>query len=114
MNESIRDYLKRRVRLTMMIGMAGWLLIFVTMLSTHGAAPPPLLIAGFFMFGGAILFLQWIRCPRCSTKLGQCITRGLGLNLNLFGRKASPNFCPYCGVHLDQPLQPAGSPITPQ
>lgn len=79
MSESIRDYLKRRTRLTMAIGVGGWLLLGIAMGSTHAKEPPPsLLIVGFLMFGGAILFLQWIRCPRCSARLGQCITMRLG------------------------------------
>jgi DNA-directed RNA polymerase subunit RPC12/RpoP len=115
MNDSIRDYLKRRVRLTMAIGLGGWLLVAVAMGSTHGKEPPPpLLIAGFVMFGGAILILQWIRCPRCSARLGQCITMGLGFNLSILGRKKSPNFCPYCGVSLDQPYREPGGAVTPR
>ena len=113
MNESIRDRLKRRVRLIMAIGLGGWLLVAVGMASIHGKEPPPLLMAGFIMFAGAIVLLQWIRCPRCSARLGQCITMALGFSLNIFGKKA-PNFCPYCGVSFDQPCEQPGSPVTPR
>jgi hypothetical protein len=103
MNESIRSVLKRRVRWCMAIGIGGWLLI-ATSVSAR-IDNPAIQVAGFLIFGGAILTLQWvIKCPRCSVRLGQ-----LAMTLGVPGLKPQPNFCPYCGVSLDEPRSPRAS-----
>jgi len=96
MNETIRDYIKRRVRWCMGIGIAGWVVI-ATSIGTR-VENPIVSMLGFLTFGGAILALQWIKCPRCSVRLGL-----LGIGLGVPGLKPQPNFCPYCGVSLDEP-----------
>lgn len=80
----------------MAIGIGGWIIIAASI----GARPenPIFNILGFLVFGGAILALQWIKCPRCSTRLGQMV---MPLAVRAF--KPQPNFCPYCGVSLDEP-----------
>jgi hypothetical protein len=96
MNETIRDYLKRRVRWCWGIGIGGWVIIATSI----GTRPdqPIISIVGFLMFGGAILAMQWIKCPRCSARLGQ-----IAIMLAIPWLKPQPNFCPYCGVSLDEP-----------
>lgn len=108
MNETIRSYIKRRVRWCMAIGIGGWVVI-ATSIGTH-VNNPIVSVLGFVTFGGAILALQWIKRPRCSARLGQ-IARTLGMP----GLKPQPNFCPYCGVSLDEPRakQPPGSQQVP-
>jgi hypothetical protein len=96
MNETIRAYIKRRVRWCMAIGIGGWAVI-ATSIGTR-IDNPIVSILGFLMFGGAILALQWIKCPRCSVRLGQ-----IAMTLGVPGLKPQPNFCPYCGVSLDEP-----------
>jgi hypothetical protein len=54
--------------------------------------------------------MRWIKCPRCGTAVGYQIARPLAMP-ELFGAK--PNFCLYCGVKLDDPVQPAGSTQLP-
>jgi hypothetical protein len=107
MNETIRAYLKRRVRWCLAIAIAGWLIIIATSVGGRGANPGfPML--GFLTFGGAIVALQWIKCPRCVVRLGQ-----LAMILGVPGLKPQPNFCPYCGVSLDEPrtrLAPGAEP----
>jgi hypothetical protein len=96
MNQTIRAYIKRRVRWCMAIGIGGWVVI-ATSIGTR-IDNPIVSILGFLMFGGAILALQWIKCPRCSVRLGQ-----IAMTLGVPGLKPQPNFCPYCGVSLDEP-----------
>jgi hypothetical protein len=56
-------------------------------------------LAGVLGFGGAILSTIWIKCPRCSVRIGQSIAGAMAIPL----LKPQPNFCPYCGVSLDEP-----------
>jgi hypothetical protein len=109
MNETIRDYLKRRVRWCMAVGIGGWV-IFASSIVTH-VDNPMINILGFVMFGGSILALQWmLKCPRCSVRLGQ-----IAMTLGIPGLKPQPNFCPYCGVSFQEPrsTQTAINPIEP-
>jgi hypothetical protein len=111
MNETIRAYIKRRVRWCLAIGIGGWVVIATSI----GARVdnPMVSILGFLTFGGAILAMQWIKCPRCSVRLGQ-----IAVTLAVPGLKPQPNFCPYCGVALDESRAsqtPAGqhAPVNP-
>jgi hypothetical protein len=98
MNETIRDYLKRRIRWSMGGAVASWLIIPLSM--ANGREQLPWVSAvGVVGFGGAILSMLWIKCPRCSVRLGQSIAGSLGVPW----LKPQPNFCPYCGVSLDEP-----------
>lgn len=99
MNQTIREYLTRRVRLILAVGLASWLVIIA------GAFIPERVINEFMSpVGGiaflvAILFLQFgMKCPRCSVRLGQ-----IAFPLAIPGLKPKPNFCPYCGVSFDTP-----------
>jgi len=107
MNQSIRDYLKRRVRWAMAILIGGWVL-FASSIVTH-MDNPVLNIVGALMFGGGILFMNWgNKCPRCAARLGQ-----LAVTMAIPGLKPQPNFCPYCGVSLDEPREPQTAGINP-
>jgi hypothetical protein len=100
MNETIRAYLKRRVRWCLAIGIGGWLIIIATSVGGRDAKPIVAML-GFLTFGGAIIAMQWIKCPRCLVRLGQ-----LAMILGVPGLRPQPNFCPYCGVRLDEPRTP--------
>ena len=97
MNETIRDYLKRRVRWSMGVGLCAWLSLAVS--ASAGVRNPLVFFAGVLVFGGATLSMLWIKCPRCSVRLGQSIAGTMAIP----GLKPQPNFCPYCGVSLDEP-----------
>jgi hypothetical protein len=99
---TIRDYIKRRVRWAMAIGLCSWLVLAVLgPLGFHGSQLPAFAIIGVIVFIGAILSVQFIRCPRCSAPLGQTIAIPMALRLG--GRQVK--FCPYCGVNLDEPME---------
>jgi hypothetical protein len=104
MNETIRQHLNRRIRWLGAAGLGGWLLVAAAagLFSGHrsGGPPSPLFFAGFALFGGAMLLIQRVRCPKCSTPLGQIATQ---MAFSLF-RKRKINYCPYCGVSLEEPM----------
>jgi hypothetical protein len=103
--QTIRDYLKRRVRWIFAVGVLGWLALPLSGVLRHeepgnqaGAALPAL---GMLVFLGAILAFNWaIKCPRCRANLGRTIAMTVGLS---WGSGPKVNFCPYCGVNLDEP-----------
>jgi hypothetical protein len=112
MNETIRDCLTRRVRWTWGIGFACWLVL--PLASVAGLRNPLIIFAAMAGFLGAMLSMLWVKCPRCSVRLGQSIAGTLAIP----GLKPQPNFCPYCGVSLDerrfkQPAQAANAPYNP-
>lgn len=116
MHETIRDYIKRRVRWCFGVAIAGWLLValggsFAKELPP-GIPPFALPIAGFVLFGGSILALQRIaRCPKCKANLARTIAMPLSLS---WGSGPKINFCPYCGVSLDEARPVAQPPVPSQ
>jgi hypothetical protein len=115
MTPTIRDYLKRRTRTLQATALCGWLIcaggVFLMSPSTScrprcGSSAPPLpVLLGFPLFGGAIVWMMFFtKCPRCSGRLGHLLTTTGGF----FSKPV--NFCPYCGVSLDEPFEkPQGS-----
>lgn len=98
MNETIRSYLKRRTRWSYGVAFGSWLLFPLATLSGESARAW-VGVAGLVGFGAGILAVNRIKCPRCAVRLGQSIAGTLAVP----GLKPQPNFCPYCGVSLDEP-----------
>jgi hypothetical protein len=105
MDETIRHYLKRRIRWAFAIGICGWLMfsfsaaVFGPQKDAAASMTLIMQIAGVAMFGGAILVMARTKCPKCSVTLGQ-----VGSSIAIPFVK-QPNFCPYCGVSFDEPHQ---------
>ena len=121
MKQTIRHCIKRRVWWCAAAGIGGWLLFAlggaVARDLPHGIPRAAIPIAGFLLFGGAILAMQRIvRCPKCKARLGQTIAMPVAFS---WGSGPKVGFCPYCGVNLDEPLPHAGpvaqsqNPISP-
>jgi FtsH-binding integral membrane protein len=113
MDQTIRNYVKRRVWWCAACGFAGWLMFALgaSLAKTlpDGAPRAAIPVLGFVLFGGAILALQRIvRCPKCKSKLGQTIAMPLAFS---WGSGPKINFCPYCGVNVDEPVPRAQSPV---
>lgn len=114
--KTFRAVLKLRARIAIGLAIGGWITIMAAGIysGTHKRTPPsPLAFIGFVVFFLAIIVVNWwLRCPKCRRKVGQ----NIGLQVGIGGKKA-PNFCPYCGVHLDDPLpappNPADEVTTP-
>ena len=105
MNQTMRDYIKRRVWWCAALAVGGWLMfplgaaIAQSLPDAVRAAVP---IVGFVIFGGAILALQrFVRCPKCKARLGQTIAMPVAFS---WGSGPKVNFCPFCGVKLDEPI----------
>jgi hypothetical protein len=104
MNQTIRDYIKSRVRWFFAFGALGWLTFPLSQFvprdagSNVGAGLP---VLGALIFVGAIIALNWaIKCPRCRANLSRTIAMTVGLS---WGSGPKVNFCPYCAVNLDEP-----------
>jgi hypothetical protein len=109
MSETMRDRLKRRIRWCMAIGVGGWLAPAFAMgviggmftpskVYNHAAAA--VYLSGFVVLGGATFAARRTLCPACAEPIGKMI--GMSVAFPFFGKPA--NFCPYCGVHLDNPV----------
>ena len=63
-------------------------------------------------FGALVAMQRGIKCPKCKAKLGQTIAMSLAFS---WGSGPKVNFCPFCGVNLDEP-RPGGraDPIASQ
>ena len=101
---TIRDFIKRRMRIIAAIAFGGWLFLPLSAaLSPDHHEFPPLAFLGAAIFGGALLsFFFLVRCPKCRTRYGQ-VASEIAFH---FGSKRRVNFCPYCGVSLDEPYEP--------
>jgi hypothetical protein len=101
-----REYIKRRVRIALGIGIGSWVLVAIV--GPFGAGGnrlvqsllPLFAVIGAIGFGGAIISIMFIRCPKCRASLGQTVAVPTAMRLS--GRQI--NFCPYCGVSLDEPM----------
>ncbi len=116
MSGTIRDHIKSRVRLCFAFAIGGWLLIALggALASSLPDSVPraALPLAGFLLFGGSLLAMQWtVRCPKCKAKLGQTIAMPLAFS---WGSGSKVNFCPFCGVNLDEPRPQPQAPAPSQ
>lgn len=99
---TIRTFLASRFRKLMLTGILAWLGC-----AAAGFAASAGLVAEWFVFIPftgfflvVLLMLLWVRCPRCGGPLGY-IAGFLNAKNRFYQRRA--NFCPYCGVNLDDP-----------
>ncbi len=100
---TIRDFLTRRTRMILAVGFCGWLVLPLSAIFAEDHGPALVLVPfAFLLFGGAIVtYLFVIRCPRCKVRFGNVA----GEMAFHWGTRARVNFCPYCGVSLDEPCE---------
>ena len=79
-----------------------WAALIVWAISGFVTEELPSWATALWIFAGmALLIAQfWIRCTRCKTHIPS--TMGVGI----FKWFKPINFCPFCGVHLDEPAGP--------
>lgn len=103
---TFRDYLaKRKARLL-------WLMIGVVFLAVLCMAAATAMDSKLLMGLGVLWWLAYVpavmgycylvRCPRCKGNIGRH-TSHFGLKKTLFFDVI--NYCPFCGVQLDQPVK---------
>jgi len=110
MHETIRSFIKRRVRWFLAIAALAWISIPVWLSVTRERQQPYVPFAAMAVFASAALGMQFlVRCPRCKVRLGQ-----IGVQVAFSFLKPTVNFCPYCGVSLDEPLPRAEDPLQSQ
>ena len=99
---TIRAFLASRFRRLMLFGILAWLCAAgLTLGETSHFIPSWIAPIPIFCFAAVVLLvLFWIRCPRCGGRLGQ-LAGFLNAKERFFQRRI--NFCPYCGVNLDEP-----------
>jgi hypothetical protein len=94
MEETMRDYLKRRQQwyvVTFVVGMS--LLIVPGILGRHNQYYAFVRLAGVLVLLGGSLLRSRAKCPKCDKPLGAT------------GRwSAVPASCPNCGVNFDEPM----------
>jgi hypothetical protein len=115
--QTIRQFLAGRKRKLIFVLIVCWLGIFVPMAvgADRYPAPPWLAIVSVVFFAGAMAaiigILFFIRCPRCKGLLGTNNAPLIRNWIGVLGRRI--NFCPYCGVSLDEPYENHGTPRHP-
>jgi hypothetical protein len=83
----------------MFVGFAAWFLTLLTVVLGPKPPNPLFLFALVALFFGAVLWLFYaIRCPRCKGRLGTDAVSLVGWSRFT----AQINFCPFCGVKLDE------------
>ena len=105
---TIREYIKRRVYWCAAVGFGGWLICALSVATSRDKQYPLFFTGGIVCFAGAILALQWIvRCPKCEARLAHTVGMAVAFQ---WGIRGTVNFCPYCGVSLDEPV-PHADPV---
>lgn len=104
---TIRDYLNRRKTRISVIALISWAMFFVGLLSCKKA---PILgiiaVVGFIAFLASVLYLIFaLRCPNCKSMLGYVTT----YCHTMFKISQRFRFCPFCGVNIDNEMNPDGS-----
>jgi len=98
---TIREVLARRRTICFIVAFAAWLGGAASISFSTSQYDPGWLYAFFIIiFGGALIAIMRLRCPRCSGSLAFTSIRLTGKSKGLSRRI---DFCPYCGVSLDQP-----------
>ncbi len=102
---TIREFVKHRLLLGLGTILAYFLFIGILgiTIGVHEGKPSALFLLIPIPFFLVIIFVNFgIRCPRCDGNLG--ITIGHAL-FSLFS-KHKPNYCPFCGISLNEDCSP--------
>ena len=102
---TIRDYLEKRKNRLGYWSIASFVVFAVAVVAGEVLESPPfhiLAIVALASYVTSIVFNQYrVRCPRCNGNIGRH-TSYFGLRKALFFDTVY--HCPFCGVHIDQPL----------
>lgn len=111
--QTIREFLAARKRKFIILAIGSWLGVLASMFigsETKGPQVLSLAASAVFFLGFAVAvlgILLFLRCPRCKGSVGSNNAPLLRDHFGLMGRRI--NFCPYCGVSLDEPYETQGT-----
>jgi cytochrome c biogenesis protein CcdA len=114
MNETIREHIRRRVRWMSAIYVVGFALLFAPMVfvlatgrfNEYRELSNRTKIAGVLVIVLGAALMTRIKCPKCDKPLG-------AVGMSLIGRRRNlVNFCPNCGLSLDEPMPQKVNPIS--
>ncbi len=104
---TIRSYLAKRKKRIGYWSLASFAILVIAAVAGDVLDSPllfALAIAAFISYAASVVFYQYrVRCPRCSANTGRH-TSYFGVRKTLFFDTV--NYCPFCGVHLDEPVAP--------
>jgi hypothetical protein len=95
---TVRDYVNRRVRMTLGMGIGICVLLYFVSLFVPRPLPPLLISSGLAALTGSVIISQTVKCVRCLKRIGNVAVPAA----MPFGRAI--NFCPYCGAKFNDPL----------
>jgi hypothetical protein len=96
---TISELIHGKLRKAKIIGFLFWLAFAATIFMPGEGNMFFVSFIPFAGFGGTILYAMYsVKCPRCSASLGH-----VSMSLRSpFSRKVKLNYCPNCGVSLDE------------
>ena len=98
----IRDLLVHRLRAGF-VPLVAALIVLAAVVYVPKEDSGPLILIGVTLFVAATLFINnRVRCPRCRENLVGVV----GPFPFSFMNRASANFCPKCGISLDERISP--------
>jgi uncharacterized membrane protein YedE/YeeE len=103
---TIREVLGRKRKRFVYLGIAACVgALTALLLSVSSGTFPWLFLPFFACFGASVLGIMFfLKCPRCSGSLGRGNVPFEGTSA---GIRRPINYCPYCGVSLDEQMQQA-------
>lgn len=107
MGKTIRNVIRQRVWAIAAAAFSGWPLLVLSGTFVKHQGPRPIAFLGFLLFMGAVIGLNFfVKCPKCFSRLGHTIAMPVAFG----GKKTAPNFCPFCGASLDDPMPSSAEP----
>jgi hypothetical protein len=96
---TIREFLTRRVAVYGLVALGAWAGAALSMTLTEQPWP-----YAFFVVVLGVVFIAFYRlkCPSCRTALGIVTFQLVSFGKSRSGRV---DYCPFCGVSLDQPYE---------
>ena len=105
---TIGDYIRRRVRMSALIAVAG-LAVPAVLIATFGEPSDPVLpavvtVVGVLVFGFGYFRAVRTKCPNCKNGLFMLVS-----HIALPTLRARVHFCPFCGKDFDEPMENHGA-----
>jgi hypothetical protein len=99
---TIKEFITKKLRKATMIGFLFWLAFGATIIIPKEGNLFFISLIPFAGFFGTIIYIIFfVKCPKCSTPLGQASMS----YRNPFSRKTKLNFCPNCGVDFNELIE---------